>query len=111
MVHVLVRHPPRGPRPMTVEPLSGSPSPRRERHPVSTAQDLPVPYGEPLASAPALRLVPQVPLDFDEAVRRIRPRLHRYAVRRLGDLHEAEELVQEALLRAYSHRAQLLTED
>jgi len=55
--------------------------------------------------------VPEVPLDFDEAVRRIRPRLHRYAVRRLGDLHEAEELVQEALLRAYSHRAQLLTED
>jgi RNA polymerase sigma-70 factor (ECF subfamily) len=77
---------------------------------VSTAQDLPVPYGEPLA-APALRLVPSVPLDFDEAVRRIRPRLHRYAYRRLGDLHEAEELVQEALLRAYSHRAQLLTED
>jgi RNA polymerase sigma-70 factor (ECF subfamily) len=78
---------------------------------VSTAQDLPVPYGEPHLSAPALRLVPEIPLDFDEAVRRIRPRLHRYAVRRLGDLHEAEELVQEALLRAYSHRAQLLTED
>jgi RNA polymerase sigma factor (sigma-70 family) len=77
---------------------------------VSTAQDLPVPYGEPLAG-PALRLVPSVPLDFDEAVRSIRPRLHRYAFRRLGDLHEAEELVQEALLRAYSHRAQLLTED
>jgi RNA polymerase sigma-70 factor (ECF subfamily) len=75
---------------------------------VSTAQDLP--YGEPLA-APALRLVPVEPLDFDDAVRRIRPRLHRYAFRRLGDLHEAEELVQEALLRAYSHRDQLLTED
>jgi RNA polymerase sigma-70 factor (ECF subfamily) len=77
---------------------------------VSTAQDLPVPYGEP-APGPALRLVPSEPLDFDEAVRSIRPRLHRYAVRRLGDLHEAEELVQEALLRAYTHRAQLLTED
>jgi len=76
---------------------------------VSTAQDLP--YGEPLAAAPALRLVPVEPLDFDDAVRRIRPRLHRYAFRRLGDLHEAEELVQEALLRAYSHRDQLLTED
>jgi RNA polymerase sigma-70 factor (ECF subfamily) len=76
---------------------------------VSTAQDLP--YGEPLAAAPALRLVPTEPLDFDDAVRRIRPRLHRYAFRRLGDLHEAEELVQEALLRAYSHRDQLLTED
>jgi RNA polymerase sigma-70 factor (ECF subfamily) len=87
---------------------------------VSTAQDLPVPYGEPLHAptgpladldAPALRLVPPVPLDFDEAVRRIRPRLHRYAVRRLGDIHEAEELVQEALLRAYSNRIKLLTED
>jgi RNA polymerase sigma factor (sigma-70 family) len=77
---------------------------------VSTAQDLPLPYGEP-AAAPALRLVPVVPLDFDEAVRRVQPRLQRYATRRLGDLHEAEELVQEALLRAYSHRAQLLTED
>jgi RNA polymerase sigma-70 factor (ECF subfamily) len=77
---------------------------------VSTAQDLPVPYGEP-SPGPALRLVPSEPLDFDAAVRSIRPRLHRYAVRRLGDLHEAEELVQEALLRAYTHRTQLLTED
>jgi RNA polymerase sigma factor (sigma-70 family) len=41
----------------------------------------------------------------------VRPRLHRYAVRRLGDSHEAEELVQEALLRAYTHRDQLLTEE
>jgi RNA polymerase sigma-70 factor (ECF subfamily) len=81
---------------------------------VSTAQDLPVPYGEPVpatATAFALRLVPVAPLDFDESVRRVRPRLHRYAARRLGDLHEAEELVQEALLRAYAHREQLLTED
>ncbi|HUR15212.1 MAG TPA: RNA polymerase sigma factor [Mycobacteriales bacterium] len=77
---------------------------------MSTAQDLPVPYGDP-AHGPALRLVPSEPLDFDAAVRAIRPRLHRYAVRRLGDLHEAEELVQEALLRAYTHRAQLMTED
>lgn len=77
---------------------------------MSTAQDLPAPYGEP-AHGVALRLVPRTVLDFDEAVRSIRPRLHRYAVRRLGDAHEAEELVQEALLRAYSHRAQLLTED
>ena len=80
---------------------------------MSTAQDLPLAYGEPVspASAPALRLVPTEPLDFDEAVRRVRPRLHRYAIRRLGDTHEAEELVQEALLRAYSHREQLLTEE
>ncbi|MCU1595057.1 MAG: putative polymerase ECF-type sigma factor, partial [Frankiales bacterium] len=45
------------------------------------------------------------------AVKRVRPRLHRYAIRRLGDSHEAEELVQEALLRAYTHREQLLTEE
>jgi RNA polymerase sigma-70 factor (ECF subfamily) len=77
---------------------------------VSTAQDLPVPLRDTVA-APALRLVPTEPLDFDEAVRSLRPRLHRYAIRRLGDVHEAEELVQEALLRAYSHREQLLTED
>jgi RNA polymerase sigma-70 factor (ECF subfamily) len=82
---------------------------------VSTAQDLPGLYGEPLAAPgaapPALRLVPAEPLDFDDAVRRVRPRLHRYAIRRLGDVHEAEELVQEALLRAYTHRDQLSTED
>ena len=51
------------------------------------------------------------PLDFDEVITRVRPRLHRYALRRLGDPHEAEELVQEALLRAYSHRDELHTED
>ncbi|MFN2537401.1 MAG: RNA polymerase sigma factor, partial [Mycobacteriales bacterium] len=55
--------------------------------------------------------MPAQPLDFDDAVRRVRPRLHRYAIRRLGDVHEAEELVQEALLRAYTHREQLLTEE
>src|SRR4051794_15128787 len=88
---------------------------------MSTIQELPplelqaVP--EPFESAPAaqprplLRVVPDVPLDFDEAVRRLSPRLQRYATRRLGDAHEAEELVQEALLRAYKNREALLTED
>ena len=60
---------------------------------------------------PLLRVVPDVPLDFDDAVRRLSPRLQRYATRRLGDAHEAEELVQEALLRAYKNRGELLTED
>ena len=81
---------------------------------MSTQPEFPLAFGEPAAlpgDAPALRLVPAEPLDFDDAVTRVRPRLHRYAVRRLGDSHEAEELVQEALLRAYSHRDQLLTED
>ena len=54
---------------------------------------------------------PQVPLDFEDVVRRLTPRLQRYATRRLGDRHEAEELVQEALLRAYDHRGELRTED
>jgi RNA polymerase sigma factor (sigma-70 family) len=61
-----------------------------------------------------LRAVPALdepPLDFDEVVRRLTPRLQRYATRRLGDRHEAEELVQEALLRAYNHRDSLRTED
>lgn len=65
----------------------------------------------PPAPEPHLRLVPAAPVDFDEAVRRITPRLQGYAARRLGDVHEAEELVQEALLRAYKHAPQLATED
>jgi RNA polymerase sigma-70 factor (ECF subfamily) len=60
---------------------------------------------------PRLRVVPDVPLDFDAAVRTLTPRLVRYATRRLADAHEAEEVVQEALLRAYKHREELLTED
>lgn len=51
------------------------------------------------------------PLNFDASVRRLTPRLQRYAARRLGDPHEAEEVVQEALLRAYQHAGSLATED
>src|SRR3954451_8932735 len=99
---------------------SGSQPPMEEAQ-MSTIQELPplelqaVP--EPFESAPAAqprplpRVVPDVPLDFDDAVRRLSPRLQRYATRRLADAHEAEELVQEALLRAYKNRAALLTED
>jgi RNA polymerase sigma factor (sigma-70 family) len=83
---------------------------------MSSMLELPPALAEPLA-APApvreqhLRLVQPAPLDFDGAARSIRPRLQRYATRRLGDAHEAEELVQEALLRAYKHAEQLQTED
>ena len=82
---------------------------------MSSMLELPPVLAEPLAApAPArephLRLVP-APLDFDEAARSVTPRLQRYATRRLGDMHEAEELVQEALLRAYKHADQLQTED
>lgn len=57
----------------------------------------------------ALQAVEPDRLDFAAAVGRLRPRLQRYAVRRLGDRHEAEELVQETLLRAL-HQG-LRTED
>ncbi|HVE74252.1 MAG TPA: RNA polymerase sigma factor [Mycobacteriales bacterium] len=65
----------------------------------------------PVGAPRHLRAVPATPLDFDDVVSRLRPRLQRYATRRLGDAHGAEEVVQEALLRAYSNRAQLLTEE
>jgi RNA polymerase sigma-70 factor (ECF subfamily) len=48
---------------------------------------------------------------LDEALRHAAPRLRRYATRRLGDAHEAEEVVQEALLRACQHSAGFATED
>jgi RNA polymerase sigma factor (sigma-70 family) len=80
---------------------------------MSSMLELPPVLAEPLAAPEPvhLRLVPDAPLDFEDAVRRITPRLQRYARRRLGDAHEAEELVQEALLRAYKHGDQLRTED
>src|SRR4051812_10315353 len=69
-----------------------------------------------LPDRPVLSVVPAQPADgevieFDEALRRAGPRLQRYAVRRLHDEHEAEEVVQEALLRAFQHRHLLATED
>src|SRR3954454_7100594 len=76
-----------------------------------------VPYpAEPPEARPALRIVPSQPastetVELDEALRHAFPRLKRYAVRRLHDEHEAEEVVQEALLRAYQHRHLLVTED
>ena len=81
---------------------------------MSSTLELPLQLDGPAGApppAPHLRLVPAEPLDFDAAVRRLTPRLQRYARRRLDDAHEAEELVQEALLRAYGHRDQLATED
>jgi RNA polymerase sigma-70 factor, ECF subfamily len=95
---------------------------------MTTAPDLPMHLTAPAdvdpavpgvaapAQRPPLRLVPaQAPgddvVDFDEVLRRAAPRLQRYAVRRLHDPHEAEEVVQEALLRAFQHRDKLATED
>ncbi|HVB26324.1 MAG TPA: RNA polymerase sigma factor [Mycobacteriales bacterium] len=48
---------------------------------------------------------------FEDALRRAVPRLYRYALRRLGDPGDSEEVVQEALLRAYQHRKAFATED
>lgn len=96
---------------------------------MSTAQDLP-----PVASTrsrPSLALVPDPDVadhealdvattgtsitwddtDFEAVLRKATPRLVRFAQRRLGNLHEAEEVSQEALLRTYQHRHTLATED
>ena len=92
---------------------------------MTTAPDLPLPV--PPAAVPAqlaperapLALVPALAdaataeeiVDFDDALRAACPKLQRYAVRRLQDKHEAEEVVQEAMLRAFTHREMLRTED
>ena len=96
---------------------------------MTTAPDLPLPTQQipvPADTAldpypaeparPALTVVPPQPVDddaiaFDEALRKAGPRLQRYAARRLHDEHEAEEVVQEALLRGFQHRHLLATED
>src|SRR3954454_9348769 len=115
---------PRGFPPAPLNRWRVPPSTPAEEGQMSTAPDLPVPrvasQPPPSAVAPAprtpLSVVP-VPdagddvVDFEEALRRAAPRLQRYAVRRLQDPHEAEEVVQEALLRAFQHRDRLATED
>ncbi|MFL6238391.1 MAG: RNA polymerase sigma factor [Actinomycetes bacterium] len=50
-------------------------------------------------------------ISLEDALRRAAPRLRRYATRRLNDSHEAEEVVQEALLRACQHTGGFATED
>ena len=56
---------------------------------------------EPLASR----------FDFDAFVARHSLRLRNLVLRRIGDPHEAEEILQEALLRAHQHRAQFADDD
>src|SRR4051812_22006292 len=111
-----------GPRRFEASPVvtvaGASPSTPAEEGQMTTAPDLPLPAAPgapaPVGSVPAqgpaplrptLTIVPAQPaggeeIEFDEALRRAGPRLQRYAVRRLRDEHEAEEVVQEALLRA-----------
>src|SRR3954452_16177309 len=72
---------------------------------MSTAPELPDP-----SLPPAWQRAEEV-VFLEEALRNAAPRLRRYAARRLGDAHEAEEVVQEALLRACQHSAGFATED
>src|SRR3954469_10694330 len=72
---------------------------------MSTAPELPDP-----SLPPAWQKAEEV-VFLEEALRNAAPRLRRYAARRLGDAHEAEEVVQEALLRACQHTAGFATED
>ena len=95
---------------------------------MSTAQDLP-PIS-PVRARRSLAVVPDVettdleaagssaaeavvwdPTEFEAVLRKATPRLVRFAQRRLGNLHEAEEVSQEALLRTYQHRHTLASED
>src|SRR3954452_3773988 len=72
---------------------------------MSTAPELPDP-----SLPPAWQRAEEV-VFLEEALRKAAPRLRRYAARRLGDLHEAEEGVQEGRLRAWQHTAGFATED
>ncbi|MDX6225137.1 MAG: polymerase sigma-70 factor, subfamily [Frankiales bacterium] len=85
---------------------------------MSSAHDLPSTISPEVApGGPHLSLVPPLvddaaaPFDLDLALAEAGPRLQRYATRRLGSSHEAEEVVQEALLRAYQHRSSFATVD
>jgi len=97
------------------------PLPIRQAPPAASAPDLEAYPAEPAHLRPSLTVVPDqlvpdqlVPgesIELDEALGKARPKLKRYAARRLHDEHEAEEVVQEALLRAFQHRHLLATED
>ena len=42
------------------------------------------------------------PAEFEELAQSIRPELHRYATRMTGSVIDGEDVVQEALVKAYS---------
>lgn len=54
--------------------------------------------------------VPLTPAEFEELAQNIRPELHRYATRMTGSVIDGEDVVQEALVKAYSSLS-LLTHD
>lgn len=51
---------------------------------------------------------PQTPREFEAFVDAYLDRLVRYAARRLGNVHDAEDVVQEVLVRAYTERVKYL---
>src|SRR5690348_13151423 len=46
--------------------------------------------------------IPMTPAEFEELAQSIRPELHRYATRMTGSVIDGEDVVQEALVKAYS---------
>ena len=54
--------------------------------------------------------VPLTPAEFEALAQNIRPELHRYATRMTGSVIDGEDVVQEALVKAYSSLS-LLTHD
>src|SRR3954471_1585871 len=56
----------------------------------------------PLFSRPAPAQPPEDRADFNALVEEIRPELHRYCARMIGSAVDAEDVVQEALAKAYS---------
>src|SRR5690348_7145740 len=54
--------------------------------------------------------IPMTPAEFEELAQSIRPELHRYASRMTGSVIDGEDVVQEALIKAYSSLS-LLTSD
>src|SRR5438270_3285056 len=93
--------------PSPVHAATVPPQPRPEERATATV----APSTVPLSLVPALPDTGEDIVDFDDALREATPRLQRFAVRRLLDPHEAEEVVQEALLRAFQHKDSLRTQD
>src|SRR6476469_9825653 len=56
----------------------------------------------PISPTPAPAQTPEERADFRALVEEIRPELHRYCARMIGSVVDAEDVVQEALAKAYA---------
>lgn len=90
-------------------PVLAGPRARLSIVPDSDLPDSDQPDAFEASGVPALDL--RAEIAFDDILRRATPKLVRFAQRRLGNLHEAEEVAQEALLRTFQNRHKLATED